>query len=265
MGILNLTPDSFSGDGIHGDVGRAVEQAEKMIGEGADIIDVGGESTRPGAATVSIEEETKRVIPVVEKLSKVVSVPISIDTRKSEVAREALDKGASMINDITGLESDIGMATLAARYDAKVIIMHIKGDPQTMQENPIYSDLMDEITEKLETLIRNAEDNGIKKENIIIDPGIGFGKTFEHNLQILHNLSRFKALGMPILVGPSRKSFIGNILSAEPNQRIFGTAAAAAIAIRNGADIVRVHDVREMKQVAMVVDSIVRSKEVVNV
>jgi len=265
MGILNLTPDSFSGDGIHGDVGRAVEQAEKMIGEGADIIDVGGESTRPGAAAVGIEEETKRVIPVVEKLSKVVNVPISIDTRKSEVAREALDKGASIINDITGLESDAVMAKLAARYSAKVIIMHIKGEPQTMQENPVYSDLIGEITERLETLIKNAEDSGVRRENIIIDPGIGFGKTFEHNLEILQSLSRFKSLGRPILVGPSRKSFIGDILGVEPRQRIFGTAAAAAIAIKNGADIVRVHDVREMKQVAMVVDSIVRSKEVVNV
>jgi len=265
MGILNLTPDSFSGDGIHGDVGRAVEQAEKMIGEGADIIDVGGESTRPGAAAVSIEEEIKRVIPVVEKLSRVVRVPISIDTRKSEVAHQALDKGASMINDITGLELDTSMADLAAQYNAKVIIMHIKGEPQTMQEEPVYSDLMTEITEKLADLIRNAEDKGVKKENIIIDPGIGFGKTFEHNLEILQSLSRFKSLGRPILVGPSRKSFIGNILGVEPRQRIFGTAAAAAIAIKNGADIVRVHDVREMKQVAMVVDSIVRSKEVVNV
>ncbi|MBU1146801.1 MAG: dihydropteroate synthase [Candidatus Omnitrophica bacterium] len=257
MGILNLTPDSFSGDGIHEDVGRAVEQAEKMIDEGADIIDVGGESTRPGAAAVSIEEEIKRVIPVIERLSKAVSVPISIDTRKSEVARQALDKGASMINDITGLESDAGMAKLAARYDANVIIMHIKGGPQTMQEKPVYSDLMIEITEKLAGLIKNAEANGVKQENIIIDPGIGFGKTFEHNLEILQNLSYFKALGRPILVGPSRKSFIGNILGVEPSQRIFGTAAAAAIAIKNGADVVRVHDVREMRQVAMVVDSIV--------
>lgn len=265
MGILNLTPDSFSGDGIHEDVGRAVEQAEKMIDEGADIIDVGGESTRPGAAAVSIEEEIKRVIPIIERLSKVVRAPISIDTRKSEVAHQALDKGASMINDITGLESDAGMAKLAARYDANVIIMHIKGEPQTMQEKPVYSDLMIEITEKLVDLIKNAEANGVKQENIIIDPGIGFGKTFEHNLEILQNLSYFKALGRPILVGPSRKSFIGNILGVEPSKRIFGTAAAAAIAIKNGADIVRVHDVREMRQVAMVVDSIVRSKEVVNV
>ena len=259
MGILNLTPDSFSGDGIYGDTGRALEQAERIVEEGADIIDIGGESTRPGALPVELEEEIKRVIPVIKKLAKKIKIPTSIDTRKSEVALAALDNGASIINDITGLDSDNNMAEVARHYNAKVIIMHIKGNPQIMQQNPTYDDLIKEIIEKLHYLVKKAEERGVKKENIIIDPGIGFGKTFEHNLEILNNLSRFKILEKPILVGPSRKSFIGNILGVEPEQRIFGTAASVAIAIRNGADIIRVHDVKEMKQAAKVTDAIVHS------
>ncbi len=264
MGVLNLTPDSFSGDGIYRDTGRALEQAERMIEEGADIIDIGGESTRPDSLSVSQEEEIKRVAPVIKRLAKRIKVPISIDTRKSEVARRALDSGASIINDITGLESDGAMVDVARAYSATVIIMHIKGTPQTMQQNPVYDDLIFEIVEKLDSLVKRAEEAGVKKENIIVDPGIGFGKTFEHNLKILQNISRFKILGKPVLVGPSRKSFIGNILGVEPKQRIFGTAASVAIAIKNGADIIRVHDVRGMKEVAKVSDAIVRSREVVN-
>jgi len=265
MGILNLTPDSFSNDGIYNDVGRAVAEAEENVRAGADIIDIGGESTRPGALQVSEEEEIKRVVPVIERLAKKISVPISIDTRKSGVARRALDCGASFINDITGLESDAGMAQLAAQYDAGVVVMHIKGSPQTMQVNPTYSDVTNEIIEKLRQLVRDAEAAGIKRENIIVDPGIGFGKTFEHNLEILENLSRLKVLGRPILVGTSRKSFIGNVLDgADPQQRVFGTAASVAIAIKNGADIIRVHDVRAMRDVARVTDAIVRPREAVN-
>lgn len=265
MGILNLTPDSFSGDGVYKDVGRAVEEAERIAAEGADFIDVGGESTRPGAAPVDEAEEIARVVPVVERVAKRLRVPISIDTRKAAVAEQALAAGAAIVNDITGLEGDGRMLDVVTRYNATVIIMHIKGEPRTMQQAPVYSDVIEEIAERLGWLVRRAEQAGVKKENIIIDPGIGFGKTFEHNLEILNNLSRLKALGKPILVGPSRKSFIGNILGTEPKQRIFGTAAAATLAIKNGADIVRVHDVREMKQVAMVVDAIVRSGETVNV
>ena len=260
MGILNLTPDSFSEDGIYKDLSRALEEAERIVEEGADIIDIGGESTRPGARVISQEEEIERVMPVIKELAKRIKLPISIDTHKSEVALRALDNGASIVNDITGLESDRAMAGCIARYNAGVIIMHIKGTPQTMQKNPLYDDLIGEITEKLSLLVGNAERCGIKKENIIVDPGIGFGKTTSHNLEILNSLSRFRVLGRPILVGPSRKSFIGNILGVGPQERIFGTAAAVAISIKNGADIIRVHDVKGMKQVAEITDAIVRTK-----
>jgi dihydropteroate synthase len=265
MGILNLTPDSFSGDGVYKDAGFALERAGRIIKEGADIIDIGGESTRPGALVVSDEEEISRVIPVIERLAKKTSVPISIDTRKSEVAIRALDKGASIVNDITGLEHDVAMAGVVARYGAGVVIMHIKGEPRTMQKSPVYEDLIGDILRKISDLVTRAEAKGIKKENIIIDPGIGFGKTYEHNLEILNNLEVFKTLGSPLLVGASRKSFIGDILGAGPEDRMFGTAAAVAVSIMNGADIVRVHDVRQMKDVAMVTDAIMRKKEKVNV
>ena len=265
MGVLNLTPDSFSGDGIYNDVGRAVETAERMVSEGADIIDVGGESTRPGASRVELQEEIKRVIPVVERLAKSLKVPISIDTYKSEVARRSLDAGASILNDITGLESDEKTAAIVARYDAYVVLMHIRGTPLSMQQNPVYENLLEEIIEKLRYLAGKAETNGIKKEKIIVDPGIGFGKTYEHNLEILNRLADFKILEKPVLVGPSRKSFIGNILGIEPKDRVFGTAAAVAVAIKNGADIVRVHDIAAMKDVVMVSDAITRSGETVNV
>ena len=260
MGILNVTPDSFSGDGIYQDIDKAVETGERLVKEGADIIDIGGESTRPGAQFVTIEEETKRVIPVIEKLSKKIKVPISIDTAKSEVARLALDSGASIVNDITGLESDPEMVYIIREFNARVILMHIKGTPQTMQNSPEYGNLVQEIKEELRRIIDKAMSNGIKKENIVIDPGIGFGKTLEHNLEILNRLSEFKELGMPVLVGPSRKSFIGKITGAEPDNRVFGTAGAVAIAIENGADIVRVHDVKEIKQAVMIADAIIRFK-----
>ncbi len=262
MGILNLTPDSFSGDGIYDDTEAAVEEAQRIVDEGADIIDIGGESTRPGSLPVSLDEELSRVIPVIKRLSKKISIPISIDTQKSEVARLALDNGATIINDITGLESDDKMADVASLYKAKVVIMHIKGTPQTMQRNPTYHDLIKEVRDRLMELIEKAEEKGVRRENIIVDPGIGFGKTFEHNLEILKNLAYFKdELARPILIGTSRKSFIGNILGVEPKERIFGTAASIAIAIKNGADIIRVHDVKEMKQAAMVTDAIVRRRQ----
>lgn len=259
MGILNVTPDSFSNDGIYHDVDGAVSRGEILQGQGADIIDIGGESTRPGALPVPLEEEINRVIPVIKKLVKILNVPISIDTSKSEVARQALDSGASIINDITGLESDPMMPEVARRFNAKVVIMHMKGTPLTMQHNPVYNNLIDDIINKIGLLIKNAEDKGVKQENIIIDPGLGFGKTTDHNLEILNKLSQFKKFGRPILIGPSRKSFIGNILCEEPGQRIFGVASCAAIAIKNGADIIRVHDIKEMKQVALLADAIIKS------
>ncbi len=259
MGVLNVTPDSFSGDGIYQDIDRAVEIAERLIQDGSDIIDIGGESTRPGAEPVTTEEEIRRVMPVIKKLSKRISVPISIDTAKSEVAKQALDSGASIVNDITGLELDLGMIGVIREFNAKVVVMHIKGTPQTMQKSPDYGNLIEEIKDKLKNIIEKAVKGGIKKENIIIDPGIGFGKTLGHNLEILNRLSEFKELKQPILVGPSRKSFIGKLTGAEPCDRIFGTAASVALAIKNGADIVRVHDVKEMKQVALVSDAISRS------
>ncbi|MDP2980592.1 MAG: dihydropteroate synthase [Candidatus Omnitrophota bacterium] len=259
MGILNVTPDSFSGDGIYQDAEKAVETAERLVEDGADIIDIGGESTKPGSEPVTIEEEIKRTIPVIKKLSKRIDVPISIDTAKSEVARLALENGASIVNDITGLGSDRKMIGVIKEFNAKVVVMHIKGTPQTMQANPEYGNLIQEIKDKLRTIIEKAVIGGIKKENIIIDPGIGFGKTLEHNLEILNRLFEFKELGLPILVGPSRKSFIGKLTGAEPDKRIFGTIASVAIAIKNGADIVRVHDVKEIKQAVAVSDAITRS------
>ena len=259
MGILNVTPDSFSGDGIYQDAEKAVETAERLVEDGADIIDVGGESTKPGSEPITIEEEIKRTIPVIKKLSKRIDAPISIDTAKSDVARLALENGASIVNDITGLGSDRKMISVVKEFNAKVVVMHIKGTPQTMQVNPEYGNLIQEIKDKLRTIIEKAIIGGIKKENIIIDPGVGFGKTLEHNLEILNRLFEFKELGSPILVGPSRKSFIGKLTGAEPDKRIFGTIASVAIAIKNGADIVRVHDVKEIKQAAIVSDAITRS------
>ncbi len=265
MGILNITPDSFSGDGVYQDTREAIETAQRLVAEGADIIDVGGESTRPGAEPVSLEEEIKRTIPVIERLAKETRVAISIDTKKAEVAKRALDSGATIVNDISGLDSDKDMREVAARYNAGVVIMHMKGSPRTMQQNPVYTNLIEEIIERLSLLVKEAREVGIREENIIIDPGIGFGKTFEHNLEILNNLSRFKVMDRPVLVGPSRKSFIGNILGVEPKERVFGTLAAAAIAVENDADIIRAHDVSAVKQAVMVADAIVRSREAINV
>ncbi|MFA5389417.1 MAG: dihydropteroate synthase [Candidatus Omnitrophota bacterium] len=259
MGILNVTPDSFSGDGIYQDADKALERAEKLVEDGADIIDIGGESTRPGAEPVSAEEEIKRTIPVIKELSRRIKIPISIDTAKSEVARRALENGASIVNDITGFGWDEKIIDAVREFRAKVVVMHIKGEPRTMQDDPKYADLISEIKEKLRGAVEKAIAGGIKKKDIIIDPGIGFGKTLEHNLKILDRLFEFRELGLPVLVGPSRKSFIGKITGAGSDKRIFGTAASAAIAIRNGADIVRVHDVKEIKQAVLVADAITRS------
>ncbi len=259
MGIINLTPDSFSGDGMYNlafnsNPDIAVAIADKMVSDGADIIDIGGESTRPGAKPVSVKEELKRTIPVIKRIAKRIKAPISIDTYKPEVARAALDNGASLINDISGLST--AMAKVAARYKVGVVIMHMKGKPKTMQHNPAYESLIDEITGYLSESIERAVASGVKREKIIIDPGIGFGKTPEHNLEILKNLKNFKILGRPILAGPSRKSFIGKILNAPVEERIFGSVSAAIVAANNGANIIRVHDVMAVKEAVKVLNAI---------
>jgi len=257
MGVVNATPDSFSGDGLFNAPEIAVEQALRMARDGADVIDIGGESTRPGSEPVSPEEETRRVLPVIKGIRKASPIPISIDTYKSQVAQKALDEGADVINDISGLRFDPEMAGIAARHGAPVIVMHIKGSPRDMQKHPAYDALMPEIMDYLRGSIWKALDAGIPEDRIIIDPGIGFGKTFDHNLEILRNLSELISLEKPILTGVSRKAFIGYILGgAPPEERLEGTLAAIAVAVANGADIVRVHDVREAVKAVKVADAI---------
>lgn len=256
MGILNVTPDSFSDGGDHVDFEKAVRKALQMVEEGADIIDIGGESSRPGAFPVTVEEELKRVIPVIEAISGIISVPVSVDTYKSEVAREALNAGAVIVNDISALNADPIMAETIAEFDAGVVLMHMQGNPLTMQKNPAYSDVMDEIFEFLGRSIKKAVDSGIDPDKIIVDPGIGFGKAVENNLEILNELSYFQTLGKPILIGTSRKTFIGEITGREVRSREFGTAATLSAAIMNGADIVRVHDIRDMLDVSRMTDAI---------
>lgn len=267
MGVINVSPESFSGDGI-ADVDAAVEQGKRFVEEGADILDVGGESTRPayaartesvlsgaaygrGAAAVDISEEIHRVVPVVRRLAEEVDVPVSIDTYKSEVARQALAAGASMINDVWGLQADPGLADVAAERNVPLVMMH-------NQRGTEYSDLVSDVRASLETSIRRAMEAGVSPQSIILDPGFGFGKLPQHNLEILRRLREFGALGYPLLVGTSRKSTIGMVLGLPVHERLEGTAATVAIAIANGADIVRVHDVRAMARVARMTDAIVR-------
>jgi dihydropteroate synthase len=259
MGILNVTPDSFSDGGKFFQLEDAVKQGIGMAEEGADIIDVGGESTRPGSDPITIEEELSRVIPVIEALSKQVDIPISIDTYKSEVAKKALDAGAEMINDISALRFDPKMKEVAAEYQIPIVLMHIKGTPKNMQENPYYDDVITEITQYLKESSEIAEKGRIDREKIIIDPGIGFGKRLEDNLNILKNLRKFSILDCPILVGPSRKSFIGKILDLPVEERLEGSLAALAVSIMSGANMVRVHDVKESKRIACLVDAILKA------
>jgi dihydropteroate synthase len=250
MGILNVTPDSFSDSNRYNDPARAIEWALEMVAEGADIIDIGGESTRPGAAPVTTEEELKRIIPVISTLAGRTSCPISVDTWKSPVARAALDAGASIINDISGFNLDPQMSAVAARTGAGVVLMHTRGTPQTMQHDINYIDLIGEIIYSLRQSITTACEAGIERERIAVDPGIGFAKTASQNLEILRRLREFTSIGLPLLAGTSRKSFIGKVLNRETGQRTLGTAATVALAVHNGADILRVHDVREMRDVA---------------
>jgi len=256
MGILNVTSDSFSDGGLYDEPERAVARAFEMKEEGADIIDIGGESTRPGAKPCLVEEELKRVIPVVKRLIKEnIGLPISIDTYKSDVAKVCLDEGAHIINDISALSFDPRMAEVVASYKVPVVLMHIQGTPQNMQKNPQYKCVVSEIILYLRQRIKIAQKSGIDKEKIIIDPGIGFGKTVEHNLEILRRLREFKSLGRPILIGTSRKSLIGKILDLPVEERLEGTAATIAVSILNGANIIRIHDVKAMTRVARMTEA----------
>lgn len=261
MGVLNVTPDSFSDGGQYFDRETALRRAYELVEEGADIIDIGGESTRPGAEPVSLEEEIERTIPVIEHIAFRIGVPISIDTYKSEVARRALDAGATIVNDISGLRFDPAMAPLLARYNAMVIIMHMKGTPRDMQKDPRYDDVVREVSLFLEERARAAIDEGISEDRIVIDPGIGFGKTVNHNLEIMRRLEEFKSLGFPLLVGTSRKSFIGAVLDAPVNERVLGTAATVSFAVEKGADIIRVHDVKEMLQVIRMTEAMKEGRQ----
>lgn len=256
MGILNITEDSFSDGGKYINADKAIERAIKMVEDGADILDIGAESTRPGAIPVSEEEELERIVPIVEKLSKLVKVPISIDTYKSEVAKYSLRAGADIINDITGLKGESTMAEVVSDNDAYVIIMHMQGTPQTMQSNPEYQDVVSDICLDLKESFSIAEIAGIKKEKVIIDPGIGFGKSTNHNLEIIKRVGEFKIFGVPILIGASRKSMIGNVLNLPVNERVEGSLAVAAASVMNGASIIRVHDVKETKRTLIMIDSI---------
>jgi len=258
MAIVNATPDSFSGDGVAGRCAEeVVRSVEQMVRDGADIIDIGGESSRPGARPVCAKEERRRVIPLLKALRKRVRVPLCVDTTKSEVAAAALDAGCDVINDISALRHDGKMARLVARSKAAVVLMHMKGTPRTMQRAPRYDDVMQEVTAFLAAATERAREAGIAAGRVIVDPGIGFGKTFEHNIEILKRLAELRVLGRPVLVGLSRKSFIGRVLARPAAERIWGTAAATALAGRH-AHIMRVHDVREMKQVLKMADALTR-------
>jgi len=256
MGILNLTPDSFSDGGQYNDLKSALIRAKEMEAAGADIIDIGAESSRPYSDRISAEEEKRRLLPVLKEVLKVTTLPISIDSYKSSVVRAALKEGASIVNDISGLRFDEKMAETASEFSAPVIIMHIQGRPENMQDNPAYQNLIFEIKKYLWDGIKIAKAAGIADNSIIIDPGIGFGKKQVHNLQILNRLESFKELGYPILIGTSRKSLIKYVNKNEVDQRLFGTAATVSTSILKGANIVRVHDVAEIKKVAVMTDAV---------
>jgi dihydropteroate synthase len=260
MGILNVTPDSFSDGGLFYSQQKAVQHGLQLADEGADIIDIGGESTRPGAKAVSAAIELKRVLPVIESLVKQVKIPISIDTKKELVARQAFAAGAEIVNDISSLNGDKKMAKTVKETGAAIILMHMRGTPKNMQKGDlVYADLMGEITNYLKQSSENAIKAGIEKDCLVVDPGIGFGKTPQDNYKIIKNLSELKILGLPVMIGTSRKSFIGKLIGGEPQHRLEGTAATVAAAIMNGCHIVRVHDVAVMKKVAAVTDALVHA------
>ena len=256
MGIVNVTPDSFSDGGKFFDPSRAAAHGEKMALDGADLIDVGGESTRPGARPVPAEEEILRVLPVIRRLRDKIAIPISIDTTKSAVARAALDAGADIINDVSALGADPAMAPLAAREKTPVVLMHMQGTPRNMQRNPSYRDVVEEVRDFLRRRVEFAMNAGVEAGNIVVDPGIGFGKNLDHNLALLGGIGRIAALGRPVLVGASRKTFIGDLLDAVPEERLEGSLAASVAAALAGAHIVRVHDVREAVRALRVADAL---------
>lgn len=271
MGIINATPDSFSGDGLIAEgkdcIADAVAKGVQQEKDGADILDVGGESTRPGAEPVSVEEELARVIPAIEELAKRVSIPISIDTYKSDVARQALRAGASIINDVWGLQMEPKIANVAAEHNALLILMHNRSKPKNTEQSEKlgaryvgveYGDLISDIKIELGKSVEQALKAGVARENIIVDPGIGFGKTVEQNLELIYRLRELKELGFPLFVGPSRKSFLGYTLNLPPEERLEATAAAVTLCIERGADIVRVHDVKAIHRVAKLTDAITR-------
>ncbi|BAQ63645.1 dihydropteroate synthase [Geminocystis sp. NIES-3709] len=267
MGILNVTPDSFSDGGQFNHLETALKQAQMMIDRGVDIIDIGGQSTRPGAKQITLEEELERVIPIIKAIREVSDIPISIDTTRAIVAQTSIEKGADIVNDISGGTFDRAgafhdrtMLSTVAKLQVPIILMHIKGTPKTMQTLTDYQDLIGEIKQFLQERIEEAITLGIKKEHIILDPGIGFAKNYEQNLEILRNITEIKTLGFPVLIGTSRKSFIGKILNREnPQERIWGTAATCSYAITQGADILRVHDVSEMYDVIRVTDALTKN------
>ena len=258
MGVLNVTPDSFSDGGRFFQTKKAIEQGIAMARDGADIIDVGGESTRPYSKKISAGEEIERVIPVIQALSRELKIPISIDTCKAKVARQALQVGASMINEISALRSDPDMISIAAEAGVPVILMHMKGVPGNMQDNPTYDNLIPEILDFLKDAVDRAVNGGIKEDMIIVDPGIGFGKTFDHNLEVIKELSQFSSIERPLLLGTSRKAFIGHILNKEVHERDTGTMATIVAGVMNGARIVRVHDVKKTSETVKMIDAIKR-------
>lgn len=256
MGILNVTTDSFSDGGLFFDRGIAINHALEMEAAGADIIDIGGESTRPGSKPVLLKDELNRVIPVIEAVRSASDVCVSIDTYKADVAEKAITAGANIVNDISGLQFDESMANVVKNNNVPVVIMHIKGTPREMQKDPHYDDLMQEVVAYFQERVDFCRQRGIKKGNIILDPGIGFGKRSQDNFELLRELKQIADLGYPVLSGPSRKSFIGLTLDLPVDERVEGTAAAVTASILNGAKIVRVHDVQEMKRVVTIADNI---------
>jgi dihydropteroate synthase len=269
MGVVNVTPDSFSDGGKFYAFDAALTQGEKLAAEGADIIDIGGESTRPFSQAISAEEEIRRVVPVIKKLAQRVAVPISIDTTKAVVARRAIEAGASIINDVSAFRFDPDLAAVAAEYDTPVIMMHMLGNPKTMQVSPSYVHLMEEIRKFLEDAVERAEKLGVPRSKVIVDPGIGFGKTVDHNLLLIKHLQEFTSLSAPILIGPSRKAFIRKILKEEHVEDLWpdlpavemGTQAAVAAAVLNGAHIVRVHDVANTVSIVKILDALMNAGE----